>query len=208
MGGKAAPAVVLPPTLELEHWNKKFLQFCYFRVRTALQFLFLIYYNFHYLLKMRSRSSGLSKWVQIVSDRTLNSVSYKKSPDTVKDVTDMIGSIVHLFVSKGERYFRVSQSYQGVGHTFGIVITPTVLYIYDVNANRLYNADKYRQYNLLIDGVYDGLLSYLPDLENIVFAPRNPAAEEDPEFQRLCVTLDGLCVYYIDNYVVPEKFEI
>lgn len=157
---------------------------------------------------MRSRSAGLSKWVQIVSDRTLNSASFKKSPDTVKDVSDMIGTIIHLFVSKGQRHFRISQSYQGVGHTFGIVITPTVLYVYDMNANRMYNADKYFQYNMLIDGVYNLLMEYLPDLENIVFAPRNPAADEDPEFQRLCVVQDGACVYYFDNYVVPEKFEI
>lgn len=157
---------------------------------------------------MRSRSSGLSKWVNIVSDRTLNSVSFRKTPDTQKDVTDMIGSIVHLFLTKNQRYFRVSQSYQGVGHTFGIVIAPNALHIHDVNANRMYNADKYWQYNLLIDGVYNLLMEHLPDLENIKFAPRNPAAETDAEFQRLCVVQDGLCVYYFDNFVVPEKFEI
>lgn len=98
-------------------------------------------------------------------------------------------------LEKGENKLRISQAYEGVGHTFGLEkIGDRIVVVHDHNEGSLYKSKGISRYNRTIDFLKK--LGY-----KIEFAPIIKKALTDGEYQARKMTGDGACVYYFDKYV-------
>lgn len=140
--------------------------------------------------------------------------SYVKLPDTEVETRRLLNEIIGI-IDEGDSKIRVSQAYEGVGHTYAIRVERNefgkvvMIDVIDHAGNRIYNAKSkndrtgrtplYWQYNTIIDGLsanYDSPHRFVEEK----FAEKNA----DPVYTELCRTGKGPCVYYIDEYIFQK----
>jgi len=143
--------------------------------------------------KVQNISDNMITIYENVSSKQSESFNYIKKPDSKDEVKRMITKIAHHI--KQGMPVRVSQAYEGVGHTFGIIPKDDSICVADHSEDRLYRHRVFPQYNALLNGISKQL--GLP----ITFAPKNPLSLEDEWYKILSEQVDGACVYYADTYV-------
>lgn len=144
------------------------------------------------------RATGLL-W-PAVATKNSEGESYVKKPDSTVDTNMLVHEAAFSLITKSI-YLRVSQAYDGVGHTFALVLKPESdeLIVYDHMGDKLYKDQTFWQYNMFLDELAKKL-----DVE-LNFQERLPAAWSDKEYRRCYKSGDGACVYYIDKYIINRE---